>query len=122
MNKYEIVDNLARGRVVETIASNMIHEGVDDLQDLCQIIYLSLLKKPDAIIVDLWETGSMNFYIVNMIRNQVYGYENNEYARLFRQWRQRKVSLCRFEGTPIEDEGREVQRYTEGLLTRPDDF
>lgn len=70
--KYQIVEDLARGRVVEEICCNVAHvsELSNDMKDLAQIIYLALLQIKDEYIIDLAKDNSIRFYIARMVINQ----------------------------------------------------
>lgn len=70
--KYEIVENLARNRVVEEMCCNIAHVPslTADLSDLSQIIYVALLEYPDAYIIDLAKDSAIRFFIARMIINQ----------------------------------------------------
>ena len=72
MTKREIVTALAKDRVVETMCMKTAHSTTltPDLQDLSQIIYIALLENDEARLVDLYETGSLGFFIARMIINQ----------------------------------------------------
>lgn len=68
----QIVEALARGRVVEHIAEGVCKRPAGELSDLCSIVYLGLLEMDPAKLRSLAE-GGLNFYIVGMIRRQFYG-------------------------------------------------
>lgn len=71
MTKYEIVEQLARSRRVETMAQNIAHTSMTaDLEDLCQIVYLVLLEYDDDKIADLYENKQIDFFIARVIINQ----------------------------------------------------
>ena len=67
MNKYEIVEQLARARKVEEMVSNIL---TDDLRDLCQMVYVYLLEYDDDKIADLHEHNQMGFFIARIVINQ----------------------------------------------------
>lgn len=68
MNAKEIVNELAKNKIVEKLLS---HFNTINKADLAQNIYLSLLAKDDAFLTDLYTSGRMNYYIVGAIRNEV---------------------------------------------------
>jgi len=85
MQSRDIINELARGRVVETMAANIAHRDLDDnLQDLCQIIYMSLLDKPPERIEELHHRNELNYYISQMIKNQ-YFTKNSPWHNTFRK-------------------------------------
>ena len=70
--KYQIVEELAKARVVEEMCCNVAHssELTDDLKDLAQIIYVALLEYKEEYIVDLAKDQAIRFFIARMIANQ----------------------------------------------------
>ena len=75
MNKAEIIEQIAKARMVETMVQNIAHESLStnaDLSDLCQMVYLILLeydedKANKALEMD-YATNNMvaiNFIIAN---------------------------------------------------------
>ena len=71
MNKYEIVEQLARARKVEEMVSNIAHSPLtDDLRDLCQMVYAYLLEYDDDKIADLHDHNQMGFFIARIVINQ----------------------------------------------------
>ena len=70
--KYQIIEELARERVVEEMCCNVAHvsELTDDLKDLAQIIYVALLEYKDEYIIDLAKDSAIRFFIARMIINQ----------------------------------------------------
>lgn len=95
MTRREIVEQLAREQRVETMLRNIAKTPITaDLQDLCQMVYLTLLTFDEAKIVDLWEKEQINFFIARILMNQYQSVKSPFYA-LYRK-RQRKQ-------VPIED-------------------
>ena len=71
MNKYEIVEHLAKERRVEAMVQNIAHAPLSaDLKDLCQMVYLVLLEYDADKIADLWDNNQMDFFIARIILNQ----------------------------------------------------
>ena len=95
MTRQEIVERIAKERRVETMLRNIAKTPVTgDLEDLCQMVYLTLLTFDEAKIVDLWERDEINFFIARILMNQYQSVKSPFYA-LYRK-RQRKQ-------VPIED-------------------
>ena len=69
MTGREIIARVARERRVEQIVQRIA--GVDslsaDLEDLVQMVYLTLLEYEEDKIVDLWESDAINFLIVRLV-------------------------------------------------------
>lgn len=85
--KTEIVEILARQRVVETMVTNIAHAPMSaDLQDLSQMVYLILLEYDEKKLQDLWENNQMHFFIARIIVNQ-YNSVNSPFYTIFRKFR-----------------------------------
>lgn len=68
--KQEILTELAEQKLIETIARNI--GGYDeDIPDLCQDLYISLMQKDEALIQSLYTEGQMNFYVTRMVINNI---------------------------------------------------
>lgn len=86
MQSRDIINELAKGRIVETMVANIAHHDLDDnLKDLCQIIYISLLNKEPQCIEELHEHNELNYYISQMITNQ-YFTSNSPWHNAFRKY------------------------------------
>lgn len=73
MTNTEIIEELARNKVVEEIISNINRtETQFNIQDLVQDIYLSLLEKPTKKITEMYEKNQLKFYITRMVLNNIY--------------------------------------------------
>lgn len=73
MTKHEIIAQVGRERRVEQIVARI--SGRDtltpDLQDLAQMVYVTLLEYDEDKIVDLWESAALNFLIVRLVANNL---------------------------------------------------
>lgn len=72
MTKNEVVNIIAKERMVEQICSNIAKSSDDLLNDLVQEIYLDLLQKDDDKIVKLYESNQMRYFITRMIINNLH--------------------------------------------------
>lgn len=72
MTRFEIVETLARQQRVETFIRNVARTSrlAPDLQDLAQMVYLTLLTYDEDKILDLWESDAIDFFIARVILNQ----------------------------------------------------
>lgn len=88
MTKAEIIAELAAAGVVEGMCRKTAHSATltPDLQDLAQNVYLILLEYDEARLVDLYESGSLGFFIARIICNQ-YLSKNSPFYHLFREFR-----------------------------------
>lgn len=70
MEAKQIINGLAKERFVEKMVSNIAHRDLDtDLQDLCQMVYVTLLEKEPSKIEGLAARNEMRFYISKIITN-----------------------------------------------------
>lgn len=72
MTKNEVVNIIAKERLVEQIVSNIAKSSDDLLNDLSQEIYLDLLQKDEDKIINLYETNQMRYFITRMIINNLH--------------------------------------------------
>lgn len=85
--KTDIIEALARDRVVETMIKNIAHQQMSaDLEDLSQMVYLILLEYDEKKLLDLYENDQMNFFIARIIVNQ-YRSNNSPFYTLIRKFR-----------------------------------
>lgn len=90
MNKAEIIEQIAKARMVETMVQNIAHESLStnaDLSDLCQMVYLILLEYDEDKLQDLWEHNQMRFFLARIIVNQ-YRSSYSPFHIQFRKFRQ----------------------------------
>ena len=85
--KTEIVEAIAKDRMVETMVTNIAHKPMSaDLQDLSQMVYLILLEYDEQKIQDLWINNQMHFFIARIIINQ-YNSVTSPFHTIFRKFR-----------------------------------
>lgn len=71
MTKTEIIEEIARERLVEAMVQNIAHQALNaDLSDLCQLVYLILLEYDEDKLQDLWEHKQIRFFLARIIVNQ----------------------------------------------------
>ena len=94
MTPAEIAAILAKERRVETMVQNIAHARTlsQDLQDLCQMVYLLLLTYDPDKIVDLWENQQINFFLARVIRTNLTS-TRSPYAAQITRFRQRSNQL-----------------------------
>lgn len=78
MTKNEVVNIIAREKMVETIVSNIAKSSDDLLNDLVQEIYLDLLQKDDEKIVKLYESNQIRYFITRIVINNIHS-KNSPY-------------------------------------------
>ena len=85
--KTEIIEAIAKDRMVETMVTNIAHKPMSaDLQDLSQMVYLILLEYDEKKLQDLWINNQMHFFIARIIINQ-YNSVNSPFHTIFRKFR-----------------------------------
>lgn len=84
MTKNEIIEIIAKERLVEQICSNIAKTNNDILNDLSQNIYIDLLLKDEEKIVNLYETNQLRFFIVKMAKNNLFS-KNSPFYKTFKK-------------------------------------
>ncbi|MBS7331992.1 MAG: hypothetical protein KIG88_00150 [Weeksellaceae bacterium] len=90
MDVLNIVDKLARGRVVEDMIKNMNINDYPD--DLAQEIYLILLEYDKDKIEDIYNKNQINFFISRIITNQAFS-KNSPFYLNYKKWDFNKEDL-----------------------------
>lgn len=71
-NINEIISKLAKEKTVEKIVYKVNrHEDKDDLKDLIQDIYIQLLTKNTAKIIEMYKNKQLNFFITRIVMNNI---------------------------------------------------
>lgn len=87
MTKAEIIETIARKRMVEVMAQNIAHQALNaDLSDLCQMVYLILLEYDEEKLQDLWNHNQMTFFIARILVNQ-FRSSNSPFHTTYRKFR-----------------------------------
>lgn len=90
MTKRDIIDVMARRRMVEAIVRRNCKDMPDaDRDDLAQYVYEILLNKPEGIICDLWQNGGMEFYVLRIVLVQ--RGNDSAFYRAITAWRMKRV-------------------------------
>lgn len=112
MNAKEIVNELAKNRVVEKLLS---HFSTVNKADLAQNIYMSLLLKDDAFLTELYTNGRMNYYLIGAIRNEVMSNTS------IHSKENRKAGLIKGEVENIYDSSKKYDMVNEGYESISDE-
>ena len=73
MTKSEILESMAKGKMVEKLIEGVSHQALDfDLSDLSQMIYEALLSQPEERIVNLYNSNALEFFIIGIIKKQLF--------------------------------------------------
>lgn len=92
MDKYSIIDEISKNKLVEEIVYNIGDRGDEDLKDLVQDIYINLLEKEDSLIETLYSTNQLKFYIVKMVVNNIHS-KNSPYYTKYKKDKNNKVKI-----------------------------
>ena len=92
MDKYKIIDEISKNKIVEEIVYNIGSKDDEDLKDLVQDIYINLLEKEDSLIETLYNTNQLKFYIVKMVVNNIHS-KNSPYYTKYKKDKINKVKI-----------------------------
>ena len=81
MTKGEIIETIAKQRMVEQIVSNIAKKEDDLNNDLVQDIYLNLLEKEETLIQQLFNTNQIRFFITRMTLNNLHSTNSPFYMK-----------------------------------------
>lgn len=84
MHLHDIIDTIARERLVERLAANICKTSRPDIDDLSQYVYEALLTDDEDKIVDLYQNGQLVFFIVRIIQNQYFSTTSAYYREMRR--------------------------------------
>lgn len=95
MTREEVVEKLAKERVVEHIACSIAKSPLTPLlQDLSQIVYLILLEYDESKIIEMSESGALRGFIIKVIKNQ-YLSTTSPFYKQVRRFSDNAVSLSK---------------------------
>ena len=92
MDKYKIIDEISKDKVVEEIVYNIGSKGDEDLKDLIQDIYINLLEKEDNLIETLYSTNQLKYFIIRMVVNNIHS-KNSPYYTKYKKDKINKVKI-----------------------------
>jgi hypothetical protein len=97
MTQRDIVEELARRQTVEDIVRRVCRSDMtQELKDLAQYVYYTLLTYRESCILDLYEGGAkqMEAFIACIVDRQYNVHDSKSwYFRTFRQYTRRVVSM-----------------------------
>lgn len=83
--KQDVIDTIAKQRVVEGIVKNIAGDTFNreeyNLNDLSQDIYVDLLSKNDDKIVEMYNNDQLKFFITRIVLNNVYSKNSPYYSK-----------------------------------------
>ena len=92
MDKYKIIDEISKQKLVEEVVYNIGDRGDEDLKDLIQDIYINLLEKEDNLIETLYNTNQLKFYIIRMVVNNIHS-KNSPYYTKYKKDKINKANI-----------------------------
>lgn len=92
MDKYKIIDEISKDKLVEEIVYNIGSKGDEDLKDLIQDIYINLLEKEDNLIETLYNTNQLKYFIIRMVVNNIHS-KNSPYYTKYKKDKINKVKI-----------------------------
>ena len=110
MNKYEVIDIIAKEHLVERIVNKLLSSSknpFDCPEDLIQDIYLLLLQKNDDLIVNLYNKEEIGFYLLKVVRNQLLS-KNSKYYYTYIKLGAQSDDLTQAANTIFEEDRRRV--------------
>lgn len=75
----QIVEHLAKDKVVEHLLSKYTSMTKPYMNDLVQDIYIELLTKPEWLLMHLTENEEIEYYIRRIIKNQLFSKTSRYY-------------------------------------------
>ena len=92
MDKYKIIDEISKQKLVEEVVYNIGSKGDEDLKDLVQDIYINLLEKEDNLIETLYNTNQLKYFIIRMVVNNIHS-KNSPYYTKYKKDKINKVNI-----------------------------
>lgn len=91
--KTDIITEIAKKRMVETMISNIAHQSLSaDLKDLSQMVYLILLEYDEQKLKELWEHKQMSYFLARIIINQ-FRSSNSPFHTIYRKYQENRVDI-----------------------------
>lgn len=83
MTKNEIINEWARQRKIETLLESLDTKGENpqDLEELCQDLYIVLLEEDENKIERLYEKNQIDYYLLRLLKNNLYSKTSRYYYR-----------------------------------------
>ena len=93
MNKT--VEAIAKEKVVEEIVGNVAKDSKDeDLKDLVQDVYMTLMEKDEDLLQSIYDRGQINYFITRLVMNNI----NSVTSRFYYMYKKHKLN-----NIPIDD-------------------
>lgn len=106
MNK--VVKQIATEKIVEEIVKNIAKDSTDeDLPDLIQDIYLTLLEKDEEWLQGIYDRGQINYFISRIVKNNI----NSKTSRWYYIYKMKKKRTDRIDNGATAYEKGERTKY-----------
>ena len=98
MTSNQIINELAKNKVIEKLVANISPDDnspetlSSDNKDLSQLIYLTLLEKPNALIEDLYSKGELIIYVIRIITKNTYS-TTSPYYRTIKKFKNKTIDI-----------------------------
>ena len=97
MTKQEIIAELGKNKVVETLIKKTTKHSEEELKDLGQDIYMNLLEKEEEKVVKMYENNELEYYIIGMITKNFFS-QTSPYYTKYKRWKNNKEQLIYEDG------------------------
>jgi DNA-directed RNA polymerase specialized sigma24 family protein len=89
----KIIEKIATEKIVENIIANVSKDVTDeDLADLAQDVYLTLMEKDEELLYGIYERGQINYYLTRIILNNINSKTSPFYYR-YRRYKRQEVQI-----------------------------
>lgn len=87
MTINKIIEDIHKRKIVEQICVQVGRgEDPDNIRDLIQDVYLTLLEKPKKQIISMYENNELNFFLASIIVRQIRS-RTSPYYRMYKKFR-----------------------------------
>ena len=88
-----IIDKIAKDGVLDEIVKNVAKNAKDeDLKDLKQDIYLTLLEKDEELLEKIYERGQINYLLTRIVVNNINS-KTSRFYYLYKKNNQKNIPL-----------------------------
>lgn len=91
MYKNEIIEKLYKDNVLKNYL-HKYYEDEDNLADLEQDIYILLLRLPDDVIGEMYESNKLNHWITATIKNQIHS-KTSYYYKTYKEFKDKSKDI-----------------------------
>lgn len=108
MNK--VVEQIAKEKIVEEIVKNIAKDSTDeDLPDLINDIYLTLLEKDEELLNGIYERNQIRYFISRIAMNNL----NSKTSPFYYKYKLKKKITNRIDETTATEKGERTKYDTD---------